>query len=114
MPDIKKMSFSRVYPLYIAKAERKGRTKAEVDRLIVWLTGYNNEQLEAIALSEMTFEEFFALAPSINPNRVLIKGTVCGIKVHEIEDETIRNIRYLDKLIDELAKGKAIEKILRG
>lgn len=114
MPDIKKMSFSRVYPLYIAKAERKGRTKAEVDRIIIWLTGYNDEQLETLARSEISLEEFFDSAPNLNPNRALIKGTVCGIKVHEIEDETIRNIRYLDKLVDELAKGKTIEKILRG
>jgi len=107
------MSVARVYPLYIAKAERKGRTKAEVDEIILWLTGYSKEEFEAHLEKQTDFETFFAEATKINPSRLLIKGVVCGIRVEDIEEPTMREIRYLDKLIDELAKGKAMEKILR-
>lgn len=110
---IYKMSFARVYPEYVAKAERKGRTKAEVDEIICWLTGYNQETLEAQLENQTDFETFFAEAPQLNPLRALIKGVVCGVRVEDIEEPTMREIRYLDKLIDELAKGKAMEKILR-
>ncbi|MGI6451285.1 MAG: DUF2200 domain-containing protein [Desulfitobacteriia bacterium] len=107
------MSFARVYPLYVAKAEKKGRTKAEVDEIIRWLTGYSQEEL-AVQLEKQTdLETFFAEAPHLNPNRALIKGVVCGVRVEDIEEPLMREIRYLDKLIDELAKGKAMEKILR-
>ena len=107
------ISFASVYPLYIAKAERKGRTKAEVDEIIRWLTGYSQKQLEKQITKELDFETFFANAPAMNPARSLIKGVVCGIRVEDIEEPLMREIRYLDKLIDELAKGKAMEKILR-
>lgn len=107
------MSFARVYPLYIAKAEKKGRTKSEVDAIIRWLTGYTQRQLESQIKKETDFETFFSQAPKLNPSRSLIKGTVCGVRVEEIPDPTMREIRYLDKLIDELAKGKPMEKILR-
>ena len=107
------MSFASVYPHYVNKAERKGRTKAEVDEIITWLTGYSQEELEAILEKQTDFETFFAEAPQMNPSRDLIKGVVCGVRVENIEEPTIREIRYLDKLIDELAKGKAMEKILR-
>lgn len=107
------MRFADVYPLYIQKAERKNRTKAEVDRVIRWLTGYTQAGLQKQIDLGNDFEAFFAQAPAINPNRSLIKGVVCGVRVEEIEDSLMQNIRYLDKLIDELAKGKAIEKILR-
>lgn len=103
-----------VYPLYVAKAERKGRTKAEVDAIITWLTGYDEAGLADALASEVDFETFFAQAPAINPNVGLIKGVVCGVWVEEIEDPLMRQIRWLDKLVDELAKGKALEKILRG
>lgn len=103
------MKFSKIYPLYIQKAERKGRTKAEVDEIIRWLTGYETEQWDP----EATNREFFDNAPALNPNAVLIKGTVCGVRVEEIEDPLMQKIRWLDKLIDELAKGKAIDKIKR-
>ncbi|MGI6451653.1 MAG: DUF2200 domain-containing protein [Desulfitobacteriia bacterium] len=107
------MSFARVYPLYVAKAEKKGRTKAEVDEIIRWLTGYSQEEL-AVQLEKQTdLETFFAEAPHLNPNRALIKGVVCGVRVEDIEEPLMREIRYLDKLIDELAKGKAMAKILR-
>lgn len=106
-------SFASVYPHYVAKAEKKGRTKAEVDEIIRWLTGYNQRQLNAIIKNKTDFETFFAEAPDLNPARNLIKGVVCGIRVEEIEEPTMREIRYLDKLVDELAKGKAMEKILR-
>ncbi|NLG96070.1 MAG: DUF2200 domain-containing protein [Chloroflexi bacterium] len=112
-PRIYSMSFAKVYPMYIAKAEKKGRTKAEVDEIIRWLTGYSQEALEAQLEKQTDIETFIAEAPQLNPSRVLIKGTVCGVRVEEIEDPTMREIRYLDKLIDELAKGKAMEKILR-
>ncbi|MFT9598582.1 DUF2200 domain-containing protein [Mesobacillus sp.] len=107
------MSFASVYPHYVNKAERKGRTKAEVDEIITWLTGYSQEELEAILEKQTDFETFFAEAPQMNPSRDLIKGVICGVRVENIEEPTIREIRYLDKLIDELAKGKAMEKILR-
>lgn len=110
---IYKMSFSRVYPNYIAKAEKKGRTKSEVDEIICWLTGYTQDELETQLEKQVDFETFFAEAPRLNPNRVLIKGVVCGVRVENIEDSLMQNIRYLDKLIDELAKGKPMEKILR-
>lgn len=107
------MSFARVYPEYVAKAEKKGRTKAEVDEIIGWLTGYNQEALDAQLEKQTDCETFFADAPQLNPARALIKGVVCGVRVEDIEDPTMRSIRYLDKLIDELAKGKTMEKILR-
>jgi hypothetical protein len=107
------MSFARVYPEYVAKAERKGRTKEEVDEIICWLTGYSQEGLEAQLEKHTDIETFLAEAPQPNPSRVLIKGVVCGVRVEDIEEPTMREIRYLDKLIDELAKGKAMEKILR-
>ena len=108
------MSFARVYPLYIAKAEKKGRTKAEVDAVICWLTGYSQKELEAQLKKETDFETFFKKAPKLNPARSLIKGVVCGVRVEDIPDPTMREIRYLDKLVDELAKGKPMEKILRA
>lgn len=108
------MSFSSVYPHYVAKAERKGRTKAEVDAIISWLTGYSAAELAAVLERGTDFETFFAEAPGLNPARTLITGVVCGVRVEEVEEPTMREIRYLDKLIDELAKGKAMEKILRG
>ncbi|MBT2636715.1 DUF2200 domain-containing protein [Bacillus sp. ISL-39] len=107
------MSFASVYPHYVNKAERKGRTKSEVDEIITWLTGYSQEELEAILEKQTDFETFFAEAPKMNPSRDLIKGVICGVRVENIEEPTMREIRYLDKLIDELAKGKAMEKILR-
>jgi hypothetical protein len=108
------MSFASVYPHYIAKAEKKGRTKAEVDEIIRWLTGYSQKKLEAQLEKKKDIETFVAEAPQLNPSRSLIKGVVCGIRVEEIEEPLMREIRYLDKLIDELAKGKAMEKILRA
>lgn len=108
------MSFASIYPHYIAKAEKKGRTKAEVDEIIRWLTGYSQEALGAVLERGTDFETFFAEAPGLNPARILITGVVCGVRVEEVEEPTMREIRYLDKLIDELAKGKAMEKILRG
>ena len=111
---IYKMSFASVYPHYVAKAEKKGRTKDEVDEIIAWLTGYSQEELEEEIEKQTDFETFFAKAPNMNPSRALIKGVVCGVRVEEIEEPTMREIRYLDKLIDELAKGKAMEKILRS
>lgn len=107
------MKFADVYPLYVQKAERKNRTKAEVDQTICWLTGYNRAGLQRQIKQGNDFETFFAEAPAINPNRSLITGVVCGVRVEDIEDPLMQNIRYLDKLIDELAKGKALEKILR-
>ena len=107
------MSVACVYPLYIAKANRKGRTKAEVDEIICWLTGYSQKELEAQLEKQADFETFFAQAPQMNPSRALITGLICGIRVEDIKEPTMQEIRYLDKLIDELAKGKAMEKILR-
>ena len=107
------IKFAKVYPLYVQKAERKNRTKAEVDQIICWLTGYNRAGLQQQIEQENDLETFFSQAPAIHPNRSQIKGVVCGIRVEEIEDPLTQKIRYLDKLIDELAKGKAMEKILR-
>lgn len=106
-------SFASVYPHYVAKAEKKGRTKAEVDWIISWLTGYGHDDLQAILEAGTDFETFFANAPGLNPSRALIKGVVCGVRVEDIEDPIMREIRYLDKLVDELARGKAMDKILR-
>lgn len=108
-----KMSFASVYPLYIQKAERKGRTKSEVHAIIHWLTGYDDQALQRQIDQKSDFETFFAEAPRINPNVSKITGVICGYRVEDIEDELMQRIRYLDKLIDELAKGKAMEKILR-
>ncbi|MBL7968055.1 MAG: DUF2200 domain-containing protein [Prolixibacteraceae bacterium] len=108
-----KMPFASVYPLYIQKAEKKGRTKEEVDTVIFWLTGYNAQTLQQLLDNNTDFETFFAGAPQINPNASKITGLICGYRVEEIEDQLMQQIRYLDKLVDELAKGKAMEKILR-
>jgi hypothetical protein len=107
------MKFARVYPLYVQKAQRKDRTREEVDQVICWLTGYDRAGLRRQIDREVDFETFFAQAPGIHPNSALIKGVVCGVRVDDIDDPLVRNARYLDKLIDELAKGKAMEKILR-
>ncbi|WP_077620917.1 DUF2200 domain-containing protein [Bacillus sinesaloumensis] len=107
-------SFASVYPHYITKAEKKGRTKEEVDEIIRWLTGLSQEELEMHLENKTDFETFFAEAPKMNPSRSLIKGVICGVRVEDIEETTMQEIRYLDKLIDELAKGKAMEKILRN
>jgi hypothetical protein len=108
------MRVADVYPLYLKKAEKKGRTKEEVDTVIRWLTGYDDDALKAQIDNGASFESFFAEAPQMNPNRRLIKGLICGIRVEDLEDGLMREIRYLDKLIDELAKGKALEKVLRS
>ncbi len=108
-----KMAFARVYPLYIAKVERKGRTKQEVDAIIHWLTGYDEQTLQQQIDNKVDFEAFFAQAPQINPNVSRITGVICGYRVEEIEDKLMQQIRYLDKLVDELAKGKSMDKILR-
>lgn len=108
-----KMSFSKVYPLLIAKAVRKGRTKEEVDEITCWLTGYSREQIENFLINDIEYGGFFLNAPRPNPNRKKITGKICGISVEEIEEPLMQEIRYLDKLIDELAKGKTLEKILR-
>lgn len=108
-----KMSFASIYPLYIQKAEKKNRTSEEVNEIICWLTGYDLDELKEQIDKNVSFETFFNEAPRMNPNCELITGTICGIKVEEIEDPLMRNIRYLDKLIDELAKGKEMDKILR-
>lgn len=107
------MSLATVYPHYIAKAEKKGRTKFEVDEIIRWLTGYSQKELEDNLKNEINFEEFFNNAPKPNPSRSLITGVICGVRVEEIEDPIMKEVRYLDKLIDELAKGRPMEKILR-
>jgi len=112
-PRIYTMSVARVYPLYVAKAEKKGRTKAEVDEIIRWLTGFSQAEFEGHLEKETDFETFFGEAPRLNPARLLIKGSVCGVQVQEVKEPTMREIRFLDKLIDELAKGKTMEKILR-
>ncbi len=108
------MAFASVYPMYVQKAERKNRNKAEVDQIICWLTGYDQQGLQQQIKQQTDFETFFAKAPKMHPNCALIKGVVCGIRVEEIEDPLMQKIRYLDKLIDELAKGKTMEKILRA
>ena len=108
-----RMAFARVYPLYIAKAERKGRTKAEVHAIIQWLTGYDEQALQRQIENKVDFETFFAMAPRIHPNVSKITGVICGYRVEEIEDKLMQQIRYLDKLVDELAKGKAMDRILR-
>lgn len=113
IPRIYLMSFASVYPHYVTKAEKKGRTKADVDKIICWLTGYTKKTLASQLRKETTFEDFFAEAPKMNPARKQITGVVCGIRVEDIKEDTMREIRYLDKLIDELAKGKDMEKILR-
>lgn len=107
------MAFASVYPHYVTKAEKKGRTKAEVDEIICWLTGYDHETLQSQIVQKTNFETFFEQAPQLNPNVSKITGVICGYRVEEIEDELMQKIRYMDKLIDELAKGKAMEKILR-
>ncbi len=107
------MDFNRVYPLLVAKAERKGRTQEEVDEIICWLTGYSQEQIQDMQKIPITYEDFFKQAPNMNPNRKLIRGVICGVRVEEIQEPLMQEIRYLDKLVDELAKGKAMEKILR-
>lgn len=112
-PKVFKMSFASVYPLLLNKVEKKGRTKAQLDEIIAWLTGYDAVSLAAAIDDEREVESFFAQAPAKNPNRTLIKGVICGVRVEEIEDQTMREIRYLDKLVDELASGKKLENILR-
>lgn len=107
------MSVASVYPLYLAKVERKGRSKDEVDQVIRWLTGHSQQTLEAELENNTSFRDFFAQAPRLNPARAQIKGMICGVRIEDIQEETMREIRYLDKLVDELAKGKAMEKILR-
>lgn len=107
------MVFGDVYPMYVAKAERKGRTKAEVDEVMRWLTGYTQKGLESQLKKEVNFETFFAKAPKMNPARTLITGVICGVRIEEIQDPLMREVRYLDKLVDELAKGRPMEKILR-
>lgn len=107
------MSFASVYPMYIAKAEKKGRTKAEVDQAIRWLTGYTQKTLDSHIAKKTSFEAFFDKAPKLNPARKQITGVICGVRVEEIEQPLMQNIRYLDKLVDEIAKGKAMEKVLR-
>ena len=112
-PRIYTISFARVYPLYIEKAEKKGRTKAEVDEIIGWLTGYTQQSLKAQLKQQVDLENFFLQAPKLNPSRHMITGVICGVRVEDIQEPIMQEIRYLDKLIDELAKGKAMEKILR-
>jgi hypothetical protein len=107
------MAFARVYPMYVQKAERKGRTKEELDQIICWLTGYDRAGLQRQIDREIDFQSFFEQAPAFHPNHVLITGVVCGVRVEDVEDPLMRKIRYLDKLVDELARGKRLEKILR-
>ena len=107
------MSVARVYPLYITKVEKKGRTKAEVDEVIRWMTGYTQKGLDTHLKKETDFETFFAKAPKLNPSRSLITGVICGVRIEDIKEPTMREVRYLDKLVDELAKGRPMEKILR-
>lgn len=110
---IYKMVFAGVYPHYVAKVEKKGRTKAELDEVICWFTGYSSDQLSKQIEKRTTFEEFFATAPQLNPARSLITGSICGVKLDQIDDDLVRDVRYLDKLVDEIAKGRPMEKILR-
>lgn len=112
-PKIYTMSFSKIYPMYVAKAEKKGRLQSEVDEIIYWLTGYTNEELKNKLDSEVDFKTFIVKAPKLNPLRIQIKGSVCGVKIEEIKEPIMKEIMYLDKLIDELAKGKSIASILR-
>ncbi len=107
-------SFASIYPFYVAKAEKKGRKKSEVDTVICWLTGYTPQELEGQLKKQTDFENFFNEAPMLNPSRALIKGVVCGVRLEDVQESTMREIRYLDKLVDELAKGKTMEKILRS
>ncbi len=109
-----KMKFARIYPMYVAKAEKKGRTKEEVDQVICWLTGYSTEQIQQLIDQEIDIDRFITEAPAPNPNRELITGSVCGVKLAQIQDPMMKELRYLDKLIDELSKGKSMDKILRG
>ena len=111
--DVTQMSFTKLYSLLVSKAEKKGRTRQEVDQVTAWLTGYTPEDLARLEQSEISYGDFFRSAPVMNPNRALITGKICGIRVEEIEDPLMRDIRYLDKLVDELAKGKSMERILR-
>lgn len=113
-PRIYSVSLASVYPLYVAKAEKKGRTKTEVDEIICWLTGHSRDTLGDVLARGINFEDFFAQAPRMNPSRSLVTGTICGVRVQDVEQPTMREIRVLDKLIDELAKGKPIERILRS
>ncbi|MBX3217440.1 MAG: DUF2200 domain-containing protein [Labilithrix sp.] len=113
-PRVFEFSFARVYPLYVQKAERKGRTKTEVDEVIAWLTGYRGESLQRVLDADIDLETFFADAPRMNPNAELITGVVCGVRVEDVTDPLMQKIRYLDKLVDELAKGKELTRILRG
>ena len=112
--NVTQMPFAKLYPLLVAKAEKKGRTRQEVDQVTAWLTGYTPEQIARLEQSETSYGDFFRNAPAPNPNRTLITGKVCGVQVETIEDPLMREIRYLDKLVDELAKGRPMEKILRG
>lgn len=112
-PRIYRIIFASVYPMYIEKAEKKGRTKAEVDQIIYWLTGYNPKEFQAQLQNKVNLQDFYSQAPKPNLNRALIKGVVCGVRLEELKDPMVREIRYLDKLIDELAAGKSMEKILR-
>lgn len=112
--DVTQMSFAKLYPLLVSKAVKKGRTREEVDQVTAWLTGYTPEDLACLEQSETSYGDFFRNAPAMNPNRTRITGKVCGIRVEEVEDPLMREIRYLDKLVDELAKGKAMEQILRN
>ena len=111
---IPKIKFATIYPLYVQKAEKKGRTKDEVDEIVRWLTGYTQKGFEKQIKNEATMQEFFDNAPQLHPNRVLITGVVCGVRVEEVEDPLMREVRYLDKMIEELTRGKAMEKILRS
>ena len=111
--DVTEMPFSKLYPLLVNKAEKKGRTREEVDQVAIWLTGYTAEDLACLERSDTSYGDFFRSAPHLNPNRTLITGKICGIQVEEIEDPLMREVRYLDKLVDELAKGKTMEQILR-
>lgn len=112
--DVTQMAFAKLYPLLVAKAVKKGRTREEVDQVTAWLTGYSSKDLAQLEQSETTYGDFFRNAPAMNPNRALITGKICGIRVEEIEDPLMRDIRYLDKLVDELAKGKPMDQILRA
>ena len=111
--DVTEMAFAKLYSLLVAKAEKKGRTREEVDQVTAWLTGYTPEELARLEQSDVSYGDFFRSAPAMHPNRILITGKICGVQVETIEDPLMRDIRYLDKLVDELAKGKAMEKILR-